>query len=218
MTSAGCVSLRLLSRAVDRPAAMRPTAARGGRECSHRRRLSPPSNGPNVTLMEYAQWAASVHGVAYLAGDMAAPGCTGCHGDPAGGETRTVPFRLNIPARCGRCHVDQQVTAKYGLPNDTYESYLKTFHTPRLRTIAPPTLRPNAMRPSVATATPHAIHAPSDARLRFAPANPLRACVKCHQGAPLPRSRRRQTATSARIGWHRLCSTCWSWSTGLASR
>lgn len=134
--------------------------------------------------MEYAQWAASVHGVAYLAGDMAAPGCTGCHGDPAGGETRTVPFRLNIPARCGRCHADQQVTAKHGLPNDTYESYLKTFHGATVayyRATDPAAERYEAVCSDCHAA--HAIHAPSDARSSVAPANLLRACVKCHQGA-----------------------------------
>jgi len=133
---------------------------------------------------EYAQWAASVHGVAYLAGDMAAPGCTGCHGDPAGGETRTAAFRLNIPAQCGRCHADQQVTAKHALPNDTYESYLKTFHGATIeyyRATDPLAERYEAVCSDCHTA--HAIHAPSDARSSVAPANLRRACVKCHQDA-----------------------------------
>ncbi len=151
---------------------------------------APPASG--VTLeqwaerypVEYEQWASSEHGEAYLAGDSAAPDCTGCHGDPASGELQTAGFRVSVPARCARCHADETLTASQGLPSDTYQTYLKTYHGATIdyyRATDGAAERYEAVCSDCHNA--HAIYAPTDARSSVAPANLLQTCQKCHQEA-----------------------------------
>ena len=133
---------------------------------------------------EYREWASSVHGAAYLAGNTDAPMCTGCHGDPASGEMETAAFRLGIPAQCARCHDDPALTAKYHLPADVYTSYLADYHGTTIeyyRANAPAVARYEAVCSDCHGS--HAIYKPDDSRSSVAPGNLLATCRKCHQGA-----------------------------------
>ena len=78
--------------------------------------------------IEYADWADSVHGQAYLAGDSNAPACTDCHSDPETGEVRTTAFNLDIPNRCGSCHSDEEMMSEYEISADVYDTYLADYH------------------------------------------------------------------------------------------
>jgi hypothetical protein len=77
---------------------------------------------------QYGQWAESAHGVAYLEGDPNAPDCSGCHDDPQSDEQYTAAFRLEIPARCARCHADPETMKDSGLATDVYDTYRGDLH------------------------------------------------------------------------------------------
>ena len=79
----------------------------------------------------YNEYRVSIHGTALQEGKMEAPGCTDCHGE----HTLTVVrdpkagvYVKNIPATCARCHENQEIIRKYGLPSDRYSSYEGSFH------------------------------------------------------------------------------------------
>lgn len=133
---------------------------------------------------EYSDWQGSVHGAAYLAGNKDAPGCTDCHGDPASGEIQTAAFRLEIPARCARCHADAARMAKYNVPADTYDSYRADYHGTTVeyyRASKPAMWRYEATCSDCHNS--HAVYRVDDPRSSVAPANLLTTCQKCHQGA-----------------------------------
>lgn len=134
---------------------------------------------------EYNDWKDSVHGQAYLAGDQDAPGCTGCHGDPASGEIQTAQFRLEIPSRCASCHADQAMMSKHDLPSDTYTTYVADdYHGKTIeyyRANDPTVWRYEAVCSDCHRS--HAIYQASDSRSSIAQTNLLNTCQKCHQGA-----------------------------------
>ncbi len=133
---------------------------------------------------QYKEWAASVHGTAYLAGNSDAPACTGCHGDPASGEMQTAAFHNSIPAACARCHADAQLMGKYGIAADTYDTYQADYHGMMVeyyRAEDATTWRYEAVCSDCHGA--HDVYAPEDARSSVAAANLLSTCQQCHQGA-----------------------------------
>jgi hypothetical protein len=133
---------------------------------------------------QYQKWADSVHGRAYLAGNRDVPGCTDCHGDPRSGDIRTPAFRLDIPARCARCHADARRMSKYEIPTDVYASYRADYHGWTIDYYR--NHRPSKWRfETVCTDChlSHAIYPPDDPRSSVAPANLLATCQRCHPGA-----------------------------------
>ncbi len=134
---------------------------------------------------EYSDWQDSVHGAAYLNGNTDVPGCPDCHGDPASEDLESASFRLDIPARCARCHADPKLMSKYGLPSDTYASYVaEDYHGKTIefaRATSSSEWRYEAVCSDCHSA--HAIYAPDDARSTVAPANLLNTCQKCHLSA-----------------------------------
>ncbi len=133
---------------------------------------------------EYNDWQDSVHGAAYLAGNADAPGCTDCHGDPADGHIKTAAFRLEIPARCARCHDDAQLMARYDIAADTYESYSADYHGTTVgyyRAHDTSTWRYEATCSDCHGS--HAVYRVDDPQSSVAPANLLATCQKCHLGA-----------------------------------
>lgn len=134
---------------------------------------------------EYRDWEASVHGVAYLAGDPDAPGCTSCHGDPGSGQIQTATFRVDIPSRCANCHADRELMGRHGLPSDTYATYLsEDYHGKTVayyRNNDPTVWRYEAVCSDCHRS--HAIYGAANTRSSVAPANLLATCQKCHLGA-----------------------------------
>jgi hypothetical protein len=78
--------------------------------------------------VQYKEWSESVHGTAYLNGNTDAPGCTDCHADPESSEITTASFRLEIPARCARCHADETLMSQYDIASDVYQTYQADYH------------------------------------------------------------------------------------------
>lgn len=134
----------------------------------------------------YADWAASVHGEAYLAGDTNAPTCNDCHEAPVDGEeVRTAELHLSTPARCARCHDNADLMADYEVPTDVYETYLADFHGVTINYYAQTDL--TAIRDEAVCSDCHGSHAiyPADNELSsVSDANLQATCANCHAGAP----------------------------------
>jgi cytochrome b subunit of formate dehydrogenase len=123
----------------------------------------------------------SVHGQAVERGVRASPVCTDCHGEHsilAPGE----PGSLVNPARvssvtCGRCHSDERLAARFGLPLDKVPAFEDSYHGLALR----------AGSQTVANcASCHGVHnilPSSDPRSTVHPANLAATCGSCHPGA-----------------------------------
>jgi len=133
---------------------------------------------------EYNQWAESVHGVAFLAGNADAPGCVSCHGDPATGEIQTSAYQLSIPTRCARCHADAELMGRYGIAADTVETYRADYHGATITNYQAHSKAPWRYEAVCSDCHgSHAVYAGDDARSSVAEANLLTTCQKCHREA-----------------------------------
>lgn len=133
---------------------------------------------------EYQDWEGSVHGRAYLSGNADAPGCTGCHDDPRAGDFRSPSFRLDIPARCARCHADEQRMRKYEIASDVYDTYRADYHGWTIdyyRNHHPTEWRFETVCSDCHRS--HAIYPSSDRRSSIAPKSLLGTCRRCHPQA-----------------------------------
>lgn len=129
----------------------------------------------------YQDWQDSVHGRAYLSGNFDAPGCTDCHDDPAVGDIRTPSFRLDVPARCARCHADEQRMGRYKIRADVYATYRADYHGWTIDYYRHH--RPFEWRYEPVCSDchrSHAIYPAKDARSSIAPDNLLETCRRCH--------------------------------------
>lgn len=135
--------------------------------------------------IQYADWATSVHGEAYLSGDTNAPTCNDCHDAPVEGEkVKTAAFHLQIPARCARCHDDTAHMADYDIATDVYETYLADFHGATINYYAQ--TEPTAIRDEAVCSDCHGTHDiyPQDDERSFVSETNLQAtCTKCHTNA-----------------------------------
>jgi len=126
-------------------------------------------------------FSGSVHGQAATRGERGAPVCTDCHGEhailaPAEAGSPVSPARVST-VTCGRCHGDERLTKKYGIPGDRVAAYEDSFHG----------LAGRSGSQTVANcASCHGIHdilPSSDPRSTVHPANLSRTCGVCHPGA-----------------------------------
>lgn len=75
---------------------------------------------------EAADWAASVHGKAVVAGNRDAPVCTDCHSEH---KIQSLKSSLQISEEvCGRCHASEQLNTKYNLPDDRVKTFFESYH------------------------------------------------------------------------------------------
>ena len=123
----------------------------------------------------------SVHGQAVKAGESGAPVCTDCHGEhsilaPGEKESLVNPSRVSS-VTCGRCHADERLTAKYGLPKDQVPAFQDSYHG----------LASRAGSQTVANcASCHGVHnilASGDPRSTIHASNLGTTCGACHPGA-----------------------------------
>jgi predicted CXXCH cytochrome family protein len=81
---------------------------------------------------QLAEFRTSRHGQLLLrGGNDDAPTCTDCHNahlilPPEDARSEVHP--TNIPATCGRCHEDEGLMARYGIPTDQFEKYREGAH------------------------------------------------------------------------------------------
>lgn len=81
---------------------------------------------------QVAELRTSRHGELLLdRGNSDAPTCSDCHDAHTilrPDDARSNVYPTNIPTTCARCHEDQQLMAKYGLPADQYQEYRHSAH------------------------------------------------------------------------------------------
>ena len=128
-----------------------------------------------------AQYRESVHGEALARGVRDAPVCTDCHGEHrilGPSEPASPVFAANIPGdTCGRCHTDERLNEKYGLPNGHVAAFGDSYHGLALR----------AGQLRVANCSSchgvHDIRRSTDPRSHVNQVNLPQTCGKCHPGA-----------------------------------
>ena len=128
-----------------------------------------------------ADYRTSVHGEALARGLRDAPVCTDCHGEhrilgPA--EPTSPVFAANISGEtCGRCHANERLSEKYGIPGGKVSTFNDSFHGLALR----------SGKLTVANCSSchgvHDIRRSSDPASHVYPANRAQTCGKCHPGA-----------------------------------
>lgn len=79
----------------------------------------------------YYQYMNGIHGKALVAGVIETAICTDCHGehkilDSDNPESPIHP--LNVSATCSKCHEDDRINEKYGLPTQRLSSYNDSYH------------------------------------------------------------------------------------------
>lgn len=81
---------------------------------------------------QLARYRTSHHGKKLLLeGDTSVAACTDCHGahdivkvnDP---QSRVHP--LNLPGTCAKCHADEKLMSRHGLPSDVFNQYQSSVH------------------------------------------------------------------------------------------
>jgi len=133
----------------------------------------------------YETYAKSVHGRVLVEDDnQDVPACADCHTHHSVQQPATMRFRLNSPETCVRCHGDEALMAKYGIPTTVAQTYLSDFHgvTASLsRNLA------EEDRQLVVTCNDcHGVHDIASPRLlgdETMKATVSAACARCHEGS-----------------------------------
>ena len=84
---------------------------------------------------EYALHRTSIHGQQLQAGNSDVATCVDCH-SPEGNphsvirvlEYSAPAYKKNIAQTCDRCHGQTQLMQNYGIVEEVYESYMRSFH------------------------------------------------------------------------------------------
>ena len=86
---------------------------------------------PGLPVDQVSKYRTSVHGHLNAKGDPNAAECVSCHGSheiqPVK-DSRSLVYATNIPSVCAKCHSDAKLMAKYKIPTDQYEKYVKSVH------------------------------------------------------------------------------------------
>jgi hypothetical protein len=80
---------------------------------------------------EAAGLRASRHGQLLEAGDPNAPTCTDCHEAHLirrATDARSNTYPTNIPILCARCHADDRLMGRYGIPTNQFREYAASAH------------------------------------------------------------------------------------------
>ncbi len=128
----------------------------------------------------YRDYVEGVHGAEYLKGNRDVPLCTDCHGEhdirpPDDPESKVNPRQL--AQVCSRCHEDQSLSAKYGLPLGRLDSYMTSYHGVALK------LGDMRVANCASCHGFHNIRPSSDPKSPVNPANLAATCGKCHPNA-----------------------------------
>jgi len=95
-------------------------------------KLNMPKTCGRCHLEVYAQYAASVHGVALLEeGNLDAPSCADCHGEHKILEPSapgSSVYATRVPATCGTCHAAEGTVGKYGIETSRVKTYQESYH------------------------------------------------------------------------------------------
>jgi hypothetical protein len=86
---------------------------------------------PRERVDQYSEYQTSVHGQRLKAGDTQVATCIDCHSvhdiRPVRDPMAPV-YPLRVPQTCGHCHANSAHMAKYSIPTNQYDDYLKSVH------------------------------------------------------------------------------------------
>lgn len=125
-----------------------------------------------------AAYVQSVHGTAVANGSPDAPTCTDCHGEhailaPNEAGSPVNPANVSLDT-CARCHANERLAVRYGIPAGVVSSYKESYHGLALQ----------GGQATVANcASCHGVHdilPPSDPRSSVNPKNLPQTCGRCH--------------------------------------
>jgi formate dehydrogenase gamma subunit len=129
----------------------------------------------------YAVYKESIHGRAVASGVGEAPTCTDCHGEHnilAPNDPHSPVYVANVAQMtCSRCHEDQRLNARFGLPTGRVASYESSYHGLAAKT---------GIQTVANCASCHGVHnilPSSDPRSTIAKANLPQTCGRCHPDA-----------------------------------
>jgi nitrate/TMAO reductase-like tetraheme cytochrome c subunit len=108
---------------------------------------------------------AGVHGTVLARGNTGAPACQTCHTAHAIQQSESTGWQLSVIGQCGTCHADRVTTFK-----DTFHGQVTSLGS-------------RAVAGCADCHGPHEILPASDPRSPIAPANRVKTCGKCHEGA-----------------------------------
>jgi nitrate/TMAO reductase-like tetraheme cytochrome c subunit len=108
---------------------------------------------------------AGVHGTVLARGNTGAPACQTCHTAHAIQQSESTAWQLSVIGQCGTCHADRVATFK-----DTFHGQVTSLGS-------------RAVAGCADCHGPHEILPASDPRSPIAPANLVKTCGKCHEGA-----------------------------------
>jgi len=130
---------------------------------------------------EYKQFIESIHGEALLHGVDDAPNCTDCHGEHSIQEVSSKNSPVNpenvSQQTCARCHANETLNEKFGMPNDRVLTYENSYHGLAIK---------GKSKIAANCTSCHGVHNiyPSwDPRSTVNKDNLDQTCGKCHPGA-----------------------------------
>ena len=139
---------------------------------------------------EYKQHLTSIHGQQLALGNNDVATCADCHsdnGNPHNVKRVLQPdsstFTKSIADTCGKCHNNQQLMASYGILENVYQTYMRSFH-------GKATLLASTELTQLDKATCISCHGAHDIKAVNDPNSPVagmdnlaQVCEKCHHGA-----------------------------------
>ncbi len=141
---------------------------------------------PQQRVDQLTQYQTSIHGKRLATGDEAVANCVDCHSVHDIREVRDAlsPVHpLRIADTCGKCHNDPQLMANYGIVQNVYETYMRSFHG-KATLLASTELKQLDKATCISCHGVHDIKAVSDPTSPVAGMDNLsKTCEKCHQGA-----------------------------------
>ncbi len=128
-----------------------------------------------------ADYKASIHGTAFLAGNKDAPVCTDCHGEhnilnPANPKAPTSYANVSQEV-CSKCHSSVPLSTKYGLNPNRWSTFKDSYHGLALQGGA------TTVANCASCHTAHNIFPSNDPRSSVNKKNLATTCGKCHPGA-----------------------------------
>ncbi len=111
------------------------------------------------------EYASGIHGTLVAKGSPLAPVCTDCHTAHDIRRAEVEAWRLEVVKECGTCHEQSARTFQ-----DTFHGQVTNLGFTRVASCA-------------SCHGAHAIHPKSDPRSSIAPANLVKTCATCHEGA-----------------------------------
>jgi hypothetical protein len=85
----------------------------------------------NLPIDQYALYQISNHGRQLARGETPVAVCSDCHGAHevlSGHDPESPTYAVNVPQTCGKCHADETLMNRYGLPAGTLEEYRDSVH------------------------------------------------------------------------------------------